>query len=183
LILIDGVQHVIQISARFNKASLATMPINTSLERVSLWPHVLQFAGIFALLSIAVSLFFGLIGYDAPSAMGIITVMVSLSPVGASFVKKYGRVMTTGERALFAVLALVATFAVTLVMLVVFLMLAGLPVSMQGFGQVVDIPAIGGDVFAYIMLGVAVLYWLIIFFGMIFACRTGMKQLERQQAK
>jgi hypothetical protein len=150
---------------------------------VALMPYVLQLLGVFLLGSIIVTAFSLLTGIEIPNAMGIILMMAALSPVASSFTKKTERVMTTGERAKFAVLGTIATLLLSLVLLFVMLAISGVPMSVNGLSQAFGV---GSDflLFALIVLAVSLIVsWLVIYFGMGAACRMMMKQLEKAKSK
>lgn len=157
------------------------MGFDASTSATRLMPFVLQYAAAFAFLSILAILFFAITNIESPSAMGIIAAMASLAIPANSFVNKTRRAMTTRERAVFATLATLAIVMVSIALTVGMLMISGLPVSFQGLGQLAGIGSaeIGTDILGYIMLGVLVLYWVVIFFGMAWMSRSSLKQLER----
>jgi hypothetical protein len=157
------------------------MQHEANVSETPLMPFVLQYAAAFAFLSILAILFFALTNIESPSAMGLIAAMASLAIPANSFVKKTRRAMTTRERALFATLATLAIVIVSIALTVGMLALSGLPVSFEGLGQLAGIGSgeIETDILGYIMLGVLVLYWVVIFFGMAWMCRSSLKQFER----
>jgi hypothetical protein len=150
---------------------------------VSLQPYLLQLLGIFLMGSVVATAFFALTGIEAPSAMGIIVLMASLSPVASSFAKNTGRVMTTGERAKFALLGTIATFVLSIAVLLLALLIGGVPISISGLSQAFGV---GSDfaLFAAIVVGVGlVVGWLVIYFGMGFMGRMMLKQIEAAKNK
>jgi hypothetical protein len=159
------------------------MDHDNAASSVRLMPLVLQYAAAFAILSVLSIVFFALTNIEAPSAMGLIAAMAAMGIPANSFVKKTGRIMTARERAIFTTMAVIAITVVSIALTAGMLAISGLPVSFEGLGQLVGIGAdeVETDILGYIVVGVLVLYWVVIYFGMVWMCRSSLKALERQR--
>jgi hypothetical protein len=150
---------------------------DASGNTVSLNHYLPHFAGAYVLASVAMGLFVLLTGFKLGSGGSFAVVMASAVLPAQLFVRAAGRVPAKGERAQFALFATLASLAISAALYAV---IVG---WLAGFGQV--IPAISELlrsldlsplVLLMILLFVACLNWVIVYFFTGMMARQALKQ-------
>jgi hypothetical protein len=145
-----------------------------------LTPYLLTFTGIYLLAIAAVFAITTLLNFEAPSAMGIVTLMVAVAPVMQSFVKKEGRVPTKRERVNFATGGTLLSIICSILAVIVAVL------ALDGAAAMNDLVTLGlselsahPGLFAAIAAAVIVVSWLVIYFSSGFTARNSLKLLAK----
>ena len=155
------------------------MTIGTTPQPISMMSYALKFTGISTLLSLLVIVVTELLKFDAPSSMGIVTLIAAVAPVAHGFVTKNGRVMSKGERVSFATLGTIFSVLASLVLYAGFLKFSGVELSVATFNDVFGTTEIPWGILAAILAFALVVSWLVLYFSTGWMCRGAMKRLAK----
>jgi hypothetical protein len=159
---------------------------------VEMKPYLLQFVGVYALCIVAIYLITTLLNFDAPSSMGMATLIAATAPVMQSFVNKEQRVPTRSERANFATLATVATLVIGVLIVILWsTVFQTNPLELLNATDTIGAGLGGGSIlsagFMVIALAAmaiaAVLSWVVVYFFSGFMANQTLKQIEKAKLK
>ncbi len=152
--------------------------MDARISPVSLQKYVIQFAGLYVLCNIAIFAITTLFNFDAPSSMGIVTLIASTAPVMQSFVKREQRVPSSRERVLFASMATAASLILSAV-------LAGIMLAVYQLNPLVvmDVFSIPAWAILATVVFAIVLTWVVIYFFSGFMAKQTLKQIEKAKLK
>ena len=148
-------------------------------QPVSMMPYALKFTGISFLLSLLVIAITEILKFDAPSAMGIVTLIAAVAPVADGFVKKNERAMTKGERVSFAILGSIFSFLASLVLFAGVMKFSGVELSMATLNELFGTTEIPWGILAALLVIALLFSWLVIYFSSGWMCKTALKRLAK----
>ena len=146
---------------------------------ISIMSYALKFTGISTLLSLLVIVVTELLKFDAPSSMGIVTLIAAVAPVAQGFVKKNERVMSKGERVSFAILGSIFSLLTSLLMFAGFAKYSGVELSIASLNEMFGTTEIPWAIIAVILAFAFVLSWVVLYFSTGWMCRSAMKRLAK----
>jgi hypothetical protein len=155
------------------------MTIEAVPQPISMMSYALKFTGISTLLSLLVVVITEILKFDAPSAMGIITLVAASAPVAQGFVTKNGRVMSKGERVSFASLGTIFSILTSLALYAGFLKYSGVELSVATLNEVFGTTEIPWGILTAILAFAVVVSWLLLYFTTGWMCRNAMKRLSK----
>ena len=161
---------------------MSNPPVNQT--PVPMMRYILQLAGIIVILSAIVVAVTTLLNFEAPSAMGIITLIASLAAVTTSFVQREGRALLRSERVSLANGAAVITVVISAAFIVGVALFNAVPLTTADLGM-----AFVGDaslpwwVFPAGFVASAVFAWLVTYFTAGFLSRNHKKTMDKINAK
>jgi hypothetical protein len=140
----------------------------------NLMKHVIQFCVAYAGCSVLVYAVTTMLNFDAPSSMGIISMMASTTYPIQSFVKDQQRAPTKSERSLFAFFTTLASLALSAVVFLGFMAVYQVGISdvLTGFG-VAEVPAWVWGLIALFTVGLS---WVVVYFFSGFIAKQAMKR-------
>jgi hypothetical protein len=146
---------------------------------VSLTPYLLQFAGIYVLISILVMAFFYFTEIDPPSVTGMLSVMAGAMIAGQNYATKTRRLMGRKERLTFASLASLIAVVGSIALLVVFLLFMGVPFSFTAMTTTMGLPDIPVSIWFLLLALSLVLSWVVAYFTVNLTAKTYLKKLNQ----
>ena len=155
------------------------MTIEATPQPISMMSYTLKFTGISTLLSLLVIIVTELLKFDAPSSMGIVTLIAAVAPVAHGFVTKNGRAMSKGERISFATLGTIFSVLASLIVYAGFLKFSGVELSVATLNEVFGTAEIPWGILAAILAFALVVSWLVLYFSTGWMCRGAMKRLSK----
>lgn len=155
------------------------MTIEATPQSISMLSYALKFTGISILLSLLVIAITELLRFDAPSSLGIFTLVVAVAPVAQGFVTKNGRVMSKGELVSFATLGSIFSLLASLVLFAGFMKFSGVEPSLAALNEVFGTTEIPWGILAAILAFALVISWLVLYFCAGWMCKGAMKRLAK----
>ena len=124
--------------------------MNDDQTSVGIGTYLLQFTGIYLLVSILVMAFVQFTGIDPPSVVGMLSVMVAAMVTGQSFASKHKRVMARGEKVKFATFSALIACIASLILALCLLAILGVPLTYTGVMTAFAMPEMPGWVWLLI---------------------------------
>jgi hypothetical protein len=146
---------------------------------VSLTPYLLQFAGIYTIVSILMMAFFYFAEIDPPSVTSMLSVMAGAMIAGQNFATKTRRLMGRRERITFASLSSIIAVVGSLALIVAVLFFLGVPFSHSAMTTALGLPDILGWIWFALLALSLILSWVVAYFTVNWTAKGYLKKLDQ----